>query len=91
MRSSLTRDSNEVLLAAARPHCDPNRRLRRSNLNAIRTEAKLPIFVEYLKLPPQARRDSEEETEVVATLRALSLKDNVNISSYALLDRQGMI
>ena len=90
MRSSLTRDSNEALLAAASRTATQIDAFVNSNLNAVRTEAKLPVFVEYLRLPPQKRLDSEEEAEVVATLRALSLKDNVNISSYALLDWQGM-
>jgi len=90
MRSSLTHNSNEALLAAARHTAAEIDNFVDSTLNAIRTEAKLPIFVEYLTLPSEQRTGSEEETEVVSTLRALSLKDNVYISSYALLDGRGV-
>ena len=90
MRSSLTRNSNHVLLAAASHAAGQIDAFVNSNLNAIRTEAKLPIFVEYLGPISEVRPDSGQEAEVVATLRALSLKDNVNISSYALIDKQGI-
>lgn len=90
MRSSLIHTSNEVLLAAARHTATQIDDFVDSNLNAIRTEAKLPILSEYLGLRPRQRPGSEEESEAVSTLRALSLKDNVYVSSYALLDGRGV-
>lgn len=86
-RSTLTNNANQVLLAAAERTAADLDAFINNGLNEVKTEAKLPIFVKYLSLPPKER--AEMQVDVVATLQALSLKDELYISSVALLDHQG--
>lgn len=88
-RIELTRDGNVRLLAHATQAAAEYDHFVTENLNAVRVEAKLPVFQEYLRMPPGKRLGSHPERKVTDTLRALSLKDHVNISSYALLDARG--
>jgi len=59
------------------------------NLNAVRVEAQLPSFANYLRVPVSQR--ATRQTEVEETFETLIRRDVLNIASYALLDRQGTI
>jgi len=59
-------------------------------LDIIRTEAKLSEFIDYLGLPRGEREGSIEEQKVREALNSLSQRDPVFISSFALLDEQGV-
>ena len=88
-RAALITNANELLRAAALQTTAAIDAFVRNNLNAIRTEAKLPALAKYLKLPSSQRFQSAQETEIIEIMRTLSLKDIAYISSYALLDLQG--
>ncbi len=89
-RVTLTDNANQALLAAASQTALRVDSFINNNLNAIGTEAQLPDFIKYLNLPADQREGSMEEVEATSALYALSRKDQANISSYALLDRQGL-
>ncbi|ETW93150.1 MAG: hypothetical protein ETSY1_40465 [Candidatus Entotheonella factor] len=89
IRHALIKDANEKLLGAAKQTANSLEAFLRANLDAMRTEAQLPLLATYLHLAARQQRHPAAETEVSAILRALSRKDPLNISSYALLDRQG--
>jgi putative methionine-R-sulfoxide reductase with GAF domain len=86
-RVVLTDDANQALFAAASQTATNIDAFINTNLDIIRTEAQLPLWSKYLKLVADQQSDRAVESEVRATLRALSHK--TNISSYALIDRQG--
>ncbi len=89
VRATLTDNANQALLAAATQTAVSLDSFVSNNVNAIGTEAQLPVFIKYLSLPEEQRQGSQEEAEANSSLHALSRKDHVNISSYALLDRRG--
>ena len=88
-RAALTDAANQALLAAASQTAIGLDTFINTNLDAIRTDAQSPTLVKYLSLSADQRLDSSEEADVSAILSALSRKDPLNISSYALLDAQG--
>lgn len=90
IQQGLSEDANQRLGANARQTASALNDFFDQNLNAVRSEAKLPVFTDYLLLVSTRKTGGPEETAVLATLRALSLKDFVNISSYALLDLRGI-
>ena len=59
------------------------------NLEAIETEAQLPVLATYLNLSAAQRQEGSESTAAATTLLELSRKDKVFIASYALLDQNG--
>lgn len=61
-----------------------------NQLNVIRTEAQIIDLADYLSLPQRGRNESIEESRAFNVLQALSRKDPIYISSYALLDRNGI-
>ena len=83
----LTDNANQTLLAAATQTALSIDAFINSNLDAVRVEAQLPVLAKYLSLPANQRQSIAAEVE--GALRSLSRKDTLNISSYALLDRQG--
>lgn len=88
-RQELTKVASQTLLAAAKQTANNVDNFIRSNLDNVSIEAKLPVIVSYLNLPPDQRAGSPEEAEASAVLNVLSRKENPYLSSYALLDRQG--
>ncbi|MFQ5611421.1 MAG: GAF domain-containing protein [Anaerolineae bacterium] len=90
MRRALTNEANEALRAAALQTAASMDDFIRANLDAIRTEAQLPALVEYLSLPAGQRAGSELEARVAETLQVLNRRNQVYISSYALLDARGL-
>lgn len=89
-RSTLINNTNQSLLAAASQTAQTVDAFLGTNLDTIRTEAQIPSVVDYLTLPASERRGSAEETSALETLRALSRQDTLNISSYAILDANGL-
>ncbi len=61
-----------------------------ANLSTIRTEAMIPQFSRLLELPPSRRDNSLEEHDVMSILMSLKRRDEVGITSVALLDRNGV-
>ena len=60
------------------------------NLNSIRAESQIPVLSEYLSLPEDQRAASDVKKELNQTLQALVQKDPHYITSYGLLDYQGI-
>ncbi|HRV91817.1 MAG TPA: ATP-binding protein [Anaerolineae bacterium] len=89
-RDALISDANQALSAGAKQTAVSIDTFIKSNLDNLNTEAQLPALVEYLNLPPEQRAGSPEETEVSAILNALSRRDRLFISSYALIDSSGI-
>jgi PAS domain S-box-containing protein len=88
-RAVLIEKAQQSLFAAASTTAADIDTFINNNLEAIQTEAQLPVLTAYLSLPADQRSGSPEEAAVAATLRALGRKDKVFIASYALLDNQG--
>ena len=61
-----------------------------NQLDAIRTEAQIRDIVEYLLLPASRRPGSVEEERALRTLINLTRKDPVYISSYSIMDANGV-
>jgi signal transduction histidine kinase/HAMP domain-containing protein/ActR/RegA family two-component response regulator len=90
LRTMLTDDTYRSLHVAASQIAFRLDAAMQANLNAVRTEAQSPTLVNYLTLPADERRHSAEERAVADLLETLINKDPVNISTYALLDRDGI-
>ena len=88
-RAALTRAASQAIFAAASQTAANFDNFFNSNLEAVNAEAQLPALAEYLDLPAEQRLAGAKEAEVVAILRTASRRNSTNISSYALLDRQG--
>ncbi|MBW4489543.1 MAG: GAF domain-containing protein [Trichocoleus desertorum ATA4-8-CV12] len=86
-QKALTNNANLALLGAASQTALSLDSFIKTNLDAVRVEAQLPILSQYLALPTQRRAAIRAEVET--TLLALGRKDTLNILSYALLDQQG--
>ena len=89
-QKALTEAAGEKLLNAATQTAASIDAFILTNLNAIRTEAQIPVLASYLNLPSDQRQTDPLKAEAFATLRSLSRKDPLNISAYKLLDRQGI-
>lgn len=89
IRHELTRDAKERLTAHANLTASNIDDYFNSNLNAIRTESKLPVFAEFLKLPANEQIVAATARKVRENLRTLRLRDHVNVFSYALLNIHG--
>ena len=91
---ALVHAANEALAGAAAQTAASLDGFIQANLDAVRTEAQLPLLGKFLALSPQQRTaDTElasESAEIAATLRALSRRDQLYILSYALLDANGI-
>ena len=81
--------ADDRLLAAAAQTATSLDTFMVTNLAAIRTEAQMPVFANYLALSPEERSGSLLQSEAIAVLRSLSRKDPVQIAAYRLLDAQG--
>ena len=93
-RQSLINAANESLAGAAVQTAANLDGFISSNLDAVRTEAQLPYFAEYLDMISQQQAASPafggDATHMANTLLALSRRDQLYISSYALLDKNGI-
>jgi signal transduction histidine kinase len=88
-RAELMESANAALLADARQTAASFERFILANVEALDTEAKLPMFARYLTTDYAERADSLLEDEVEAMLHELHHKDRVFILSYALHDTTG--
>jgi signal transduction histidine kinase len=91
LRTALLAKSEQALFATTLHIASSVDGFVTTNLYALRTEATLPALVNYLSLPATQRPGSAEETQAMAILDALAGRDEGNILSYALLDRQGQV
>lgn len=91
MERALTQEANQALFSAASQTRDSIMDLIVTNLSNVRTEASLPLLVQYLEMPSYERGNSELDDQVAATLSVLRSRDIENISSVALLDNRGRI
>jgi len=89
-RRQLTTEANTRLYRAASQTASHVDNFIQSNLAAVNAESKLPVMVQFLALSPEERVGSPLEAQVNQILFALSQKDAQYISSYGLLDGQGM-
>lgn len=87
---TLISSANEKLLGAAKRTAISVDAFISSNLDGIRAEAQLPVLVEYMSLPPGQRAGSVTQAQALTVLQILRNKDRHNISSYGLLDLQGI-
>ncbi|MEJ5223822.1 MAG: GAF domain-containing protein [Anaerolineales bacterium] len=60
-----------------------------TQLDILRTEAQQPALIEYLKMRPNERAGSAQESAAQQVLLTFARKDPVFIHSYAVLDSQG--
>lgn len=89
-RNALRNGASDSLFAAAQQTEDSILDLLSNAKSSVANEAKLPVFKNYLDLSPSERRGSIEETQVLDTLVALLGKDEKYITSYAILDINGI-
>jgi putative methionine-R-sulfoxide reductase with GAF domain len=89
-RTTLLSNTDQSLLAAASQTALTVDTFIGTTLDSIRTDAQLPNIVGYLSLPATERTGSTEEAAALDTLRVLSKLDALNISSYAILDANGL-
>ncbi len=89
-QEALIADANQALFAVASQTAASLDTFFTANLNAIRTEAQLPVLKDYLTLHRIGKQDDDVEESVLALLRAISTK-NAFISSYAILDAEGKV
>jgi putative methionine-R-sulfoxide reductase with GAF domain/HAMP domain-containing protein len=61
-----------------------------SNLDHVRVQAQLNEFLEYLETTPEERAGSDLEDDVMDHLAAFRNADPVFITSYGLIDRNGL-
>lgn len=87
---ALQEQAHQALLGSAAQTADAVDAFINANLDALRTEALLPDFLDYLTMTPAERAGSEVEEEVTTILANFSRKDTVYVSSYALLDANGI-
>lgn len=90
-RLTLTNEANEALFAAASQTENSIVDMLRINLASVENEARLPVFRNFLLLPSSNREGSNLYREVTETLVALSGKDIAFITSYTLLDINGIV
>lgn len=60
-----------------------------SALASIEQEASLPSMINYLTLPPNQRKGSAQEADLITTMRTLVLKQRSFAPSYAILSLRG--
>jgi GAF domain-containing protein/C4-dicarboxylate-specific signal transduction histidine kinase len=85
----LTEEANQSLFNAASQAEVSLRQFMDFNLESIKTEANLPVFVSFLALPESEQPDYSEE--VFQTLQTLADQENEYLLSYALLDLKGNV
>ncbi|MBN1488003.1 MAG: GAF domain-containing protein [Anaerolineae bacterium] len=86
----LTDNASAVLLDAAQQTASSIDGFVNRNLDAIRAESRIPVFVHFLTEDSYLSHDGLVDN-TNAVLRALSLKDPIYINSYALLNRAGVV
>ena len=88
-RNNLTQAANQALLSGASQIAIRLDDFITTNFTLVRSQAQLPVLIKYLETLPAQRAGSDLEDEVKKTFQALTLREQIHIDSYALLDRQG--
>ena len=89
-RNRLLDEANQKLLNSATQAAVIMDTFIDSQLNDIRAEALLSDFLAYLELPEEQRAESTQEDKAILTLFNLGRKDPIYISSYSLIDANGI-
>ncbi|HSJ89537.1 MAG TPA: GAF domain-containing protein [Anaerolineales bacterium] len=89
-RNNLTNQADTDLIETARTAAQAIDTTLANELIAIRTEAQIIDLADYLSLPASVRAGSPEETRASQILLALQRKNPVFVSSYAVLDENGI-
>jgi putative methionine-R-sulfoxide reductase with GAF domain len=90
LRNTLTQIADQTLLSIAAQTAASIDAFLNAQLTAINTEAQLADLTEYLELPTEQRSGSPLESKVTAYLNTLAQKNQRFVSSYAILDRNGI-
>ncbi len=87
MGENLTSGANKALSASARSYADRIDQFNRQNSRYLKTEASLPVINHFLtrRAEPPFNRQA-----ILEILRALKSRQNEVITSYAILDTQGI-
>jgi len=87
MSENLRQSTNRILDAAARQYADRIDQFNEFNLESIQSEARLPAFVNYIKLRGAEPYHSQTIREI---LIALQSRQGNEIVSYAVLNKDGI-
>ena len=87
MSENLRQRTNRILDAAARQYADRIDQFNEFNLESIQSEARLPAFVNYIKLRGAEPYHSQTIREILIALQSRQGKD---IVSYAVLNKDGI-
>jgi len=84
---NLTRGANKTLSSSARQYADRIDQFHRQNMKFVKTEANLPVIIEFLKRKAEPPFNRQALLEI---LRALQSRQKDTILSYAILNPQGV-
>jgi diguanylate cyclase (GGDEF)-like protein/PAS domain S-box-containing protein len=87
MTENLTRSANHLLAATARQYSERLDDYNSVNLQSIASEARLPVFANFLKYKGE---NSVGRLTAMEILKALQSKQKDIVESYALLDQNGI-
>ncbi|MBL4711812.1 MAG: cache domain-containing protein [Gammaproteobacteria bacterium] len=87
MKVNLTEGANKVLSTAARSYADRLDYFNRQNTRFLKTEANLPAINKFITLSAEPPFNRQTMLEI---LRALQSRQNDIISSYAILNAEGV-
>ncbi len=87
-QQALEQATKNALVAAAHHTIEQVDIFIRYNSYKLSSESKIPAVTAYLKASPEAREAGKDE--ILALFNALTQSDPQNISSYALLDKNGI-
>ncbi len=87
MSENLRQSTNKILDAAARQYADRIDQFNEFSLESIQSEARLPAFVNYIKLRGAVPYHSQTIKEILFALQSRQGKD---IVSYAVLNKDGI-
>jgi len=87
MSENLRQSTNKVLDVAARQYADRIDQFNEFNLESIQSEARLPAFVNYIRLRGAEPYHSQTIKEILIALQSRQGKD---IVSYAVLNKDGI-
>lgn len=90
-QQALTNSAEKSLRSSAEQTANSLDTFIQTTLDSISIESQISDFTEYLSLPPEQRPGSIEKIRAEDLLAKLSVKDSVNIISYALVDVDGNI
>ncbi len=87
MSENLRQSNNKILDAAARQYADRIDQFNEFNLESIEAEARLPAFVNYIKLRGAEPYHSQTIREILIALQSRQRKETM---SYAVLNKDGI-